>query len=131
MKAFQTKSDVVQIDPVSGALQMTKNLHMSEPSHTFTVIAKDRGQPSLTGFTTVRIEVVPTNEFSPIFNKSDYLRSVARSTTVGTRIQKVEATDNDLPGPNSDIIYSFAEANTSSFFKIDPTSGNYSDSERL
>ncbi|XP_040043063.2 protocadherin-18a isoform X1 [Gasterosteus aculeatus] len=87
--------------------------------------ASDRGVPSRTGSTLLKISVADSNDNSPIFDKSSYVINLPESSPVGTLIIDLNATDAD-DGTNAKIIYSFSShvsPKIMEMFKINPDSG--------
>ncbi|KAK9539642.1 hypothetical protein VZT92_002145 [Zoarces viviparus] len=87
--------------------------------------ASDRGVPSRTGSTLLKISVADSNDNSPIFDKSSYVISLPENAPVGTFLIDLNATDAD-DGTNAKIIYSFSSHVSPKImetFKINPDSG--------
>jgi hypothetical protein len=67
--------------------------------------ASDGGQPQArTGRLTIRIHILDVNDMSPVFDHADLRIVVSESTTIGTVIARVHASDRDI-GMNSLINY--------------------------
>uniref|UniRef100_A0A8C3AEQ3 Protocadherin 18a n=1 Tax=Cyclopterus lumpus TaxID=8103 RepID=A0A8C3AEQ3_CYCLU len=87
--------------------------------------ASDRGVPSRTGSTLLKISVADSNDNSPIFDKSSYVINLPENAPVGTLLIDLNATDAD-DGTNAKIIYSFSSHVSPKImetFKINPDSG--------
>ena len=81
----------------------------------FSVLAKDAGNPSLTGTTTVQIEILDVNDNAPTFLESSYHGTISEDDSNGTSILFVSATDAD---DNSIIQYDIVPSLGSSNFGI-------------
>ena len=80
----------------------------------FSVLAKDSGDPALTGTTTVQIEVLNLNDNPPTFLESSYHGTVSEDDSHGTSILFVTATDLD----HDSIQYGIVPTQGSSNFAI-------------
>ncbi|XP_054635853.1 protocadherin-18a isoform X3 [Dunckerocampus dactyliophorus] len=88
--------------------------------------AFDRGVPSRTGTTLLKIHVADSNDNSPVFDKSSYVINLPENTPVGTLLIDLNATDAD-DGTNAKIVYSFSSHVSPKImetFKINPDSGH-------
>ncbi|WAR26922.1 FAT4-like protein, partial [Mya arenaria] len=88
-------------------------------SYRILIRVKDNGTPALSSTATVNVDITDVNEADPAFTSTPYTHNVAETTTVGTSVYKVTATDADT----SEII-SYSINPSSSHFEIDPSSGN-------
>ncbi len=81
--------------------------------------------------TTVTILVQDENDNSPNFDHDVYRFSLERSKgdLDGELVGKVHALDRDSPGPNSEIVYSFAHP--TDFFQVDSSTGAIRTSKQL
>ena len=90
------------------------------------VIAKDGGNPPMTGMLTVDIMVTDMNDNKPEFSKPQYEVTVEENIPVGSEILTVHADDVDI-GLNAKILYSFSDrvcGTCQEYFNIDSTTGN-------
>ena len=104
-----------QVDE-SGSISVDGSL--SSAVYHLTIIANDRGSPSLTGTAIAIIDVrepVPTDIR---FNQSDYTFAISENTTSGSRIGSVHL-EGLLPGFQQYLGFT----TTSSSFSVSPTSG--------
>lgn len=83
----------------------------------FSVLAKDQGNPPLTGTTTVQIEVQNVNDNIPVFIQSTYQGTVLENDQPGASILFVTATDAD----GDDLDYYIVSAPGSSNFDVGPS----------
>jgi len=79
----------------------------------FQVRARDHGQPSLESFIDVQINIININEYSPEFERDNYLFSIYENQTIGL-VGQVKAFDRDI----GDRIY-YALSNYEDLFEID------------
>uniref|UniRef100_A0A8C4SHC3 Cadherin domain-containing protein n=1 Tax=Erpetoichthys calabaricus TaxID=27687 RepID=A0A8C4SHC3_ERPCA len=67
----------------------------SESQYNITITAKDFGQPSLTSYKTVLVNVLDVNDNSPKFLQDPYVFYIEENNTPGTSILAVSAVDAD------------------------------------
>ncbi|CAK9804708.1 Fat-like cadherin-related tumor suppressor homolog [Anthophora plagiata] len=111
-----------KVDIVSGTIRTTQNLDFEERQvHTLTIVAKDRGEPSLTSETMVIIEVVDVNEnlHPPVFDDFVMSANVFENQPIGTLVTTVHAKDADPLGGDSRIGYSIRGGDGIGIFSID------------
>lgn len=109
---------------VGGTLQLelSKPLDREIKSvYTLNVSASDKGDPSLTGYCTVFINVLDSNDNAPVFDQSQYYSSVTENLPVGASILTVSATDKDV-GDNGRVYYKISN-DQSTQFRIDVNTG--------
>ncbi|NP_001108530.1 protocadherin-18a precursor [Danio rerio] len=93
-----------------------------------TVIAEDKGSPSLSTIKNFIVEVQDENDNAPSFAKSRYEISKAENNSPGAYLSSVKASDPDL-GPNGQVSYSILESmvhgsSISTYVTIDPSNGD-------
>ena len=111
-----------KVDKVSGTVRTAQHLDFEERQvHTLTIVARDRGEPSLSSETMVIVEVVDVNEnlYAPVFDDFVVSASVFENQPVGTLVTTVRAKDADLPGGDSRIGYSIRGGDGVGLFNID------------
>lgn len=111
-----------KVDKVSGTIRTAQHLDFEERQvHTLTIVAKDRGEPSLSSETMVIVEVVDVNEniHAPVFDDFVVSASVFENQPVGTLVTTVRAKDADPPGGDSRIGYSIRGGDGVGLFNID------------
>jgi len=115
------------INDTSGIVFLTRMLDREDNNeYSFSVIAEDRGIPSLNSTSTITITVEDRNDNAPIFDEVGYNISQAEgSEDVGTVIFNVNAVDLDA-GSNSVVIYSIITGNERRHFSIDAFTGEVS-----
>ena len=80
----------------------------------YTIEVSDGGKPyPRTTRMTVQLNVVDVNDMSPIFDHSDLFFNLSESTSIGSLIGRVHATDRDI-GPNGLINYTIISIDPSS-----------------
>ena len=92
----------------------------TEIVHTLQVICRDGGSTPLTTEATVRIEVLPLNEFTPVFSQLVYQFS-APENGFGMLIGRVEAVDQDR-GSQGEITYRLQDPNN--IVVLQPSTGD-------
>ena len=98
-------------------------IHRGETTSYMTLIveAEDMGKPTpLTARTTIRVRIEEANDYTPVFEKSSYERTISEDTPVMTPELKVQATDQD-EGVSGEVYYFFQTL--SSFFTINAFTG--------
>ncbi|XP_030224421.1 protocadherin alpha-4 isoform X8 [Gadus morhua] len=104
-----------------------------EPVITLILTALDGGKPPKSGTSQITVNVIDSNDNSPIFSKSLYKVSVAENALVGTLVIQLNATDKD-EGLNSKVLYSFIKRGNidqSDTFRIDSETGKITVEGRL
>ncbi|XP_078534042.1 protocadherin-23 [Lissotriton helveticus] len=124
---FVVETTIVQIDfpqKTIGYLVVESALDR-ETTSTFklTIIATDRGTPTLNSTATVLINVLDANDNPPVFTSLEYHAEVRESTSVNRLISVVSANDNDI-GANADITYSIVSGNELGHFRLDRKNGS-------
>ncbi|CAL7945195.1 unnamed protein product [Xylocopa violacea] len=111
-----------KVDKMSGTIRTTQSLDFEERQvHTLTILARDRGEPSLSSETMVIIEVVDVNEnmHAPVFDDFVVSASVFENQPVGTLVTTVRAKDADPLGGDSRVGYTIRGGDGIGIFSID------------
>ncbi|XP_051716854.1 protocadherin-18b isoform X1 [Ctenopharyngodon idella] len=95
--------------------------------YSLTVIAEDRGSPSLSTIKHFTVQVQDENDNPPRFEKSRYEIFKSENNSPGAYLTSVVATDPDL-GSNGQVTYSIVESQVqgssiSTYVTIDPSNG--------
>ncbi|EPQ14877.1 Protocadherin-10 [Myotis brandtii] len=77
-------------------------------SYTLTVVARDRGEPSLSTSKSIQVQVSDVNDNAPRFHQPVYDVYVTENNVPGAYIYAVSATDRD-EGANAQLAYSILE----------------------
>lgn len=98
--------------------------------HRFTLIAYDGGRPPKSGSVEIEVQVLDSNDNTPVFNvpPTGYEANVTENVVVGTSIIRVQAIDAD-EGPNAEVVYRFSAHTISAYgnlFAIDNRTGKIS-----
>uniref|UniRef100_A0A4W4GWN5 FAT atypical cadherin 1a n=1 Tax=Electrophorus electricus TaxID=8005 RepID=A0A4W4GWN5_ELEEL len=101
-----------------GGRSATLNREVND-QYIFTVLAVER-HSGVEARTQVKLQILDTNDHSPLFSPTIYSITVPESTAIYTSIGKVSATDADT-GTNGEYYFSFKE--WTSVFSVHPTSG--------
>ena len=116
-------SDKFSVHPTTGAVSTAAKLDReNSASYTINIVAKDKGNPSLTSQPFVlSVSVTDENDNAPLFLKS-HNETISEGTAVGTDVFEVLTSDQDI-GINAEIVYSFGSGNAGNVFKIHNTTG--------
>ena len=91
----------------------------SMQSYSFTVVATDSGDPSLSSTATVNIAIVDENDVRPQFTRTLTSAQISELAALGSPVAQVMAIDPDT----DNITYSLIEGNEDGSFEINPSSG--------
>lgn len=96
--------------------------------YSLTVIAEDKGSPSLSTMKHFTVQVQDENDNAPTFEKARYEISKLENNSPGSFLSSVRASDPDL-GPNGQVSYSILESmvhgsSISTYVTIDPSNGD-------
>ncbi|XP_063304070.1 protocadherin gamma-B1-like isoform X15 [Pelobates fuscus] len=83
----------------------------TQSSYKITILATDRGSPSLSSMKVIKLDISDVNDNPPVFTKSIYVAYVPENNLPGTSIYSIQASDLDS-GDNSKITYSMYSMNT-------------------
>ncbi len=126
-----------RIDTFTGALYINEPLdYERSSSYTLDVIASDGGNPTRSSTAVVLVEIIDLNDNSPVWQQSIYSLTLLESTSIGTNVIQVLATDRDsigrsmdannnivITGRNGYVEYSISQGDPSNYFSIDPDTG--------
>lgn len=120
------------IGPIDGLLRVNGPFLDREEvaEYKITVIAKDRGHPSQSTLTEIKIHVADENDNSPSFLPNKYSATVSEDSAVGASVLQVFASDVD-EGLNSEVIYTIITGDSNHDFHIDEDTGIIRVSKRL
>ena len=117
----QTGGNLFKISS-SGSISNLKKLDAEiNKFHVLNVSASDGANPSLSSFTVVNITVTDVNDNTPVFDSSLYTCNVPETTTKGSVICSVSASDLD-GGVNGDIVFTIVQTDSPNF-SIDASTG--------
>ncbi|XP_050303550.1 protein dachsous [Anthonomus grandis grandis] len=105
----------------SGALILVKPLDRELQDEYDLTVSIDGGSSLVTH---IVITVEDFNDNTPVFNDLEYTRTISENLPVGASVEKLMASDGDLPGsPNSEIVFDITSGNLQGSFHIDSQSG--------
>ena len=105
----------IEMDPISGKIFIAHPLdYEQKQSYNFTVSAADRNDRVSRAHVTVSIENVNDNTPRIVKNGTKILCRVERSASIGTRVTRIRAVDDD----DKDDTLRFSLSRESNFFKI-------------
>lgn len=111
------------IGTIDGEVRLTGELDREEVSnYTLTVVATDKGHPSLSSSTEVVVMVIDINDNNPVFAQAMYKVEINENTLTGTDIIQVFAADGD-EGTNGQVRYGIVDGNANQEFRIDSVTG--------
>ncbi|XP_053312519.1 protocadherin Fat 3 [Spea bombifrons] len=112
------------VDSLSGIIILDQPLDRElQSTYNITVKASDLSPVmTLSSFCVVTILVLDVNDNPPIFERRDYLVTIAEDAILGTQVMSVFAASKDI-GTNAEILYSIRSGNEHSKFTINPKTG--------
>uniref|UniRef100_A0A8D2JBT4 FAT atypical cadherin 4 n=1 Tax=Varanus komodoensis TaxID=61221 RepID=A0A8D2JBT4_VARKO len=120
---FNPLGNTFSIGTIDGEVRLTGELDREKVSnYTVTIIATDKGQPSLSSSTDVVVIVLDINDNNPVFAQKLYKIEIAENILTGTDVIQVFASDGD-EGSNGQVRYSILSGNTNNEFRIDSVTG--------
>lgn len=95
--------------------------------YSLTVIAEDKGTPSLSSVKHFTVQINDINDNPPRFQRSRYEFAISENNSPGAYITTVTATDPDL-GENGQVTYTILESfilgsSITTYVTIDPSNG--------
>ena len=120
---YSLHHDLFSIHPITGQVKVLRSLDREETDkYNITVVARDKGNPSLSTEAVLKVDVLDVDDNCPVFASSFYKETISENLPFGTSILKVSATDSDL-GENARLNYGIMESNDRGAFTIDAYSG--------
>ncbi|XP_015586375.2 cadherin-related tumor suppressor [Cephus cinctus] len=120
------RHDTFHIDPLTGALYLRKPLDYEElENYTLNVSCSDGGHPRLSSVTTLRVNVIDTNDNPPAFPNTAIVRMIVEGIAVHNPVVPVTAEDPDS-GENGMVTYAIASQDPDDqkrYFGINPSTG--------
>ena len=114
--------ETFDLDSSSGSIRTRHVLDREQQDmYEFSVVAKDGGEPPLTGSVLVVVRVEDVNDQPPVFTAMGYEASVPENATSGTVVVTVQATDND--SDTMFLEYFLQAGNVQGRFSLDRTQG--------
>lgn len=113
-------NNVFEISNPSGTLVLVKSLDREQQDSYNLKLAADSS-----GFSSVHVLVTveDANDNAPVFQLTDFEKSINENLPVDTSIEKFLAIDADMAGTrNSEVVYDITSGNDDESFRIDPSS---------
>ncbi|XP_076376857.1 FAT atypical cadherin kugelei isoform X4 [Megalopta genalis] len=118
----ENSTDLFHIDPEEGVIYQKRSLdHEAHESHHFTVIAIDRGVPSLSSTAHVWVTVIDMNDNPPKFEQPSYTCSLSEHAERGQFVTVVSASDPDYV--DEKLTYTIVGGNEQQTYNIDQSTG--------
>ncbi|KAK0095182.1 hypothetical protein PV326_009029, partial [Microctonus aethiopoides] len=118
----QNSNDLFHIDPEEGIIFLKRSLdHETADSHHFTVIATDRGIPSLSSTAHIWVTVIDMNDNPPKFEQPSYTCSLSEEAERGQFVTVVTASDPDYI--DEKLTYTIIGGNDQQTYSIDQSTG--------
>lgn len=130
-KVINSETDLLQVDPTSGQVVLTKHLdyeELSNPNLTITIKATSN-DGSKYSISKVIIEVFNINDNAPIFEKQLYKLSILESVKYPEQFLTVKATDADAVLTDEDKVIGYStvkyslKGENADLFDLDPDTG--------
>ena len=122
--SFEEEQDNFRIDSSNGSVFTKKLLDFEEiQSFSIWVKAEDNGSPQLSSRAQLVINLSDVNDNAPQFETDTLEIGVVESTSPGTVIQRIEASDMDSEN-NGRLTYSFTSESDPGIFSLESTSGD-------
>ncbi|XP_048189579.1 LOW QUALITY PROTEIN: protocadherin-18 [Perognathus longimembris pacificus] len=95
--------------------------------YSLTIVAEDRGTPSLSSVKHFTVQINDINDNAPLFQRSRYELVISENNSPGAYITTVRATDPDL-GENGQVTYTILESlvqgsSITTYVTVDPSNG--------
>ena len=97
-------SNMFALNAAENALVTTTYLSSKQGNYLITLLAQTGGTPTLNTTFTLTVHVVKPNLFAPVFNQTVFVISLNETTSIGTKVGQVGASDQD--GPSQKLSYS-------------------------
>lgn len=118
----ENSTDLFHIDPDEGIIFLKRSLdHEARESHHFTVIATDRGVPSLSSTAHVWVSVIDMNDNPPRFEQPSYTCFLSEHAERGQFVTVVSASDPDYV--DEKLTYTIVGGNEQQTYNIDQSTG--------
>lgn len=93
----------------------------TKPVHSFTVLARDNGNPPLSVNTTMTVNLLDINDNDPVFDEETLVVKISEAACehIGVSVFNVSANDADESVNGAITAYSFTGGNDDGFFAID------------
>ena len=112
-----------RIDTLSGVINVSTGFDREViDRYSLTVEARDGGDPQLSNTTEVTVTILDENDNMPMFSTSVYNINVTESSSVGTVVLELDASDRDA-GSNARLNFAILSGNDRGDFLINVTSG--------
>ncbi|XP_061845642.1 cadherin EGF LAG seven-pass G-type receptor 1 [Colius striatus] len=111
------------VGEVSGNITTLQPLdYESHSQYTFILKAFNPGEPDLQDTANITVMVEDVNEEGPVFDKPSYYQILPDSSTAGTQVVDINATDEGK-GYDEGIFYNISDGNSEGLFSLSSTTG--------
>lgn len=120
---IQTGDDIIpKFTIVNNAVVTTNNVidfDTGDVIYTLVIVGVDSStrDPRKTGTMTIKVNIEPVNEFTPVIHDQPLCTNISNATPLGTDIFSINATDGDAP-PHGHLSYMITDGNEKGIFRI-------------
>lgn len=120
---IQTGDDIIpKFTIVNNAVVTTNNVidfDTGDVIYTLVIVGVDSStrDPRKTGTMTIKVNIEPVNEFTPVIHDQPLCTNISNATPLGTEIFSINATDGDAP-PHENLSYMITDGNEKGIFRI-------------
>lgn len=115
--------DHFQIDQTEGVVSVTKSLDYEKmTSYQMRIVAQDAGFPSLSSSVLLTVQILDSNDNSPVFTQTVYEAEISDAAKIGHFVTLVSATDMDISSQGL-LMFSILDGNEENLFYIEAKVG--------
>nr|XP_034307035.1 protocadherin-23 [Crassostrea gigas] len=120
---IQTGNDIIpKFTIVNNAVVTTNNVidfDTGDVIYTLVIVGVDSStrDPRKTGTMTIKVNIEPVNEFTPVIHDQPLCTNISNATPLGNEIFSINATDDDAP-PHGNLSYMITDGNEKGIFRV-------------